>query len=155
MPILFVGALFIGTTRPCPWVVVVLWLRASRSLMICAYRGFVHRVHSWFAPIVAYVFCTPFYALVGPLPCNRASLYGLRHCSPHVRKNPIVVLLLVPAHGSRVVCARTTGRPAFKTGPSLATLYHHLVHSSLFSPFSLSKLLLKPSCNHPPRMAGV
>jgi hypothetical protein len=102
VPILLAGALFVGTTRSCPGVTVVLWLRVSRSLVLCDCRGLRFQ-HS---------FCT----LVGPLPCNRASLYGLGHRSPRVRKNHVVVLLLVPTHGSRVVCVRTTGRFAFKRG---------------------------------------
>jgi hypothetical protein len=76
--VLLAGALFLGTTRPCPGVTVVQWLHVSRSLVLHGCRGLRFR-HS---------FC----ALVGPLPCNHASLYGLEHRSPRVRKNPAILL---------------------------------------------------------------
>jgi hypothetical protein len=64
--------------RPCLGVTAVLWLRVSRSLVLHDCRG----LRFWHS----------FYALVGPLPCNRASLYGLGQRSPRVCKNPAILL---------------------------------------------------------------
>jgi hypothetical protein len=78
MLVLLACALFVGTTRPYLGVTVVRWLRVLHSLMLHDCRG----LRFWHS------FC----ALVGPLPCNCASLYGLKHHSLHVRKNHAVLL---------------------------------------------------------------
>jgi hypothetical protein len=117
----------------------------------------MHHVRSWFAPIVAYVFCTPFCALVRPLPYSHASLYGLGHRSPCVRKNPIVLLYWSPCMARGwFALGPLTALPLKKGGqaqPLGITTRYIPSCLALFPWASFSSSL--PCNHHPPKMAGV
>ena len=129
-------------TSPCSWVTAVLWLRASCSPMVhtCCGSRF-----SYSLSVLLSNLC-PAVVLV---------LYGLRHRSSHVCKNPTAFLLLVSAQDSMVDYARTNDCSAITKRPSLATWYHHSVHpSSLAFSLEQSSHSILPCNYHPPRMVG-